>query len=200
MVTVGESVTAPAPAPEPCVKLSPHTAPRSDSLCHRYPSHDLRELHIFSGCFLVVVDFAATECPPAFLSLLFFCSRRKPEETRGDTKRIWAQAHETRLTTWVKSRWLAACSSPLLSIRRTTCLSASLIYARFISWQPSQSQKLLHAALSEDPRFANTLARGFVRFAEFLDACQVNIWVMEPAALHEQVREYVGDVFEIQRL
>ena len=54
VVTVGESVTAPAPAPEPCVRLSPHTAPQSDSLCHRYPSHDLRELHIFSGCFLVV--------------------------------------------------------------------------------------------------------------------------------------------------
>lgn len=43
---------------------------------------------------MVVVDFAATECPPAFLSLLFFFSWHKPEETMGDTKRIWAQAHK----------------------------------------------------------------------------------------------------------
>jgi hypothetical protein len=49
----------------------------------------------------------------------------------------------------------------------------------------------------ENSKFVNALARGLVRFAEFLDAHQVNISVLEPAALHEQVREYMGDVFEI---
>ena len=46
----------------------------------------------------------------------------------------------------------------------------------------------------------NALARGLVGFAEFLDVRQVNISVLEPAALREQVREYIGEVFEIQRL
>ena len=44
-------------------------------------------------CLMVVIDFAAIERPPAFLSLLFFFSLHKPEETMVDPQRIWAQAH-----------------------------------------------------------------------------------------------------------
>jgi hypothetical protein len=43
---------------------------------------------------MVVVDFAAIERPPAFLSLLFFFSWHKAEETMVDPQRIWAQAHK----------------------------------------------------------------------------------------------------------
>jgi len=43
---------------------------------------------------MVVVDFAAIERPPAFLSRLFFFSLHKPEETMFDPQRIWAQAHK----------------------------------------------------------------------------------------------------------
>ena len=52
----------------------------------------------------------------------------------------------------------------------------------------------------EDSKFVNALVRSLVRFAEFLDAHQVNISVLEPAALCKQVRKYMGDVFEIRTL
>jgi len=58
---------------------------------------------------MVVVDFAAIERPPAFLSLLFFFSLHKPEETMVDPQRIWAQAHKKHAcATWVETQWLAA--------------------------------------------------------------------------------------------
>ncbi len=50
-----------------------------------------------------------------------------------------------------------------------------------------------HAPL-ESPVFAAALARGLVRFAEFLDARQVNIDVMEPVTLRAQVREQMGAI------
>jgi uncharacterized protein YcaQ len=46
----------------------------------------------------------------------------------------------------------------------------------------------------EDPMFAATLARGLIRFAEFLEARRVDISVMEPVALREQVREHMDAV------
>jgi len=46
----------------------------------------------------------------------------------------------------------------------------------------------------EDPMFAAALARGLIRFAEFLEAPRVDISVMEPAALREQVREHMDTV------
>jgi hypothetical protein len=42
--------------------------------------------------------------------------------------------------------------------------------------------------------FAAALARGLIRFAEFLEARRVDISVMEPAALREQVREHMDTV------
>lgn len=46
----------------------------------------------------------------------------------------------------------------------------------------------------EDPMFAAALARGLIRFAEFLEARRVDISVMEPVALREQVREHMDAV------
>jgi hypothetical protein len=43
----------------------------------------------------------------------------------------------------------------------------------------------------ENPGFAAALARGFMRFAEFLEAHNVNINVLEPAALRAQVRAHM---------
>jgi hypothetical protein len=67
---------------------------------------------------MVIIDFAVIECPPAFLSLVFFFSWHKPEETMVDPQGIWAQAHKNTLTTWVETQWLAAGSSPILSMGR----------------------------------------------------------------------------------
>lgn len=47
----------------------------------------------------------------------------------------------------------------------------------------------------EDAMFAAALARGLVRFAEFLEAQRVDIDVMEPTDLREQVQAYLNDVF-----
>jgi len=44
----------------------------------------------------------------------------------------------------------------------------------------------------ESPVFAAALARGLVRFAEFLDARCVNIEVLEPVTLRAQVREQIS--------
>ncbi len=46
----------------------------------------------------------------------------------------------------------------------------------------------------ESPVFAAALARGLVRFAEFLDARRVNIDVLEPVTLRAQVREHMGAI------
>jgi hypothetical protein len=43
---------------------------------------------------MVVIDFAAIERHPALLSLLFFFSWQKPEETMVDPQRIWAGSHK----------------------------------------------------------------------------------------------------------
>jgi hypothetical protein len=48
-----------------------------------------------------------------------------------------------------------------------------------------------HAPL-ESPLFAAALARGLVRFGEFLDARRVNIDVLEPVTLRAQVREQIS--------
>jgi len=50
-----------------------------------------------------------------------------------------------------------------------------------------------HAPL-ESPAFAAALARGFVRFAEFLDARHVNIDALEPVTIRAQVREHLGAI------
>jgi hypothetical protein len=58
---------------------------------------------------MVVIDFAAIERPPAFLSLLFFFSWHKLEETMVEPQRIWAQAHKKHTcATWVETQRLAA--------------------------------------------------------------------------------------------
>jgi len=44
----------------------------------------------------------------------------------------------------------------------------------------------------ESPLFAAALARGLVRFAEFLDARRINIDALEPVTLREQVRERIS--------
>jgi DNA glycosylase AlkZ-like len=46
----------------------------------------------------------------------------------------------------------------------------------------------------DSPVFAAALARGLVRFAEFLDARRVNIEVLEPVTLRAQVREHMGAI------
>ncbi len=48
----------------------------------------------------------------------------------------------------------------------------------------------------ETPGFAAALARGLVRFAEFLGAGRLNCTVLEPLILREQVREHIGAVLE----
>jgi uncharacterized protein YcaQ len=48
----------------------------------------------------------------------------------------------------------------------------------------------------ESPAFAAALARGLVRFAEFLDAHRLNITMIELAALRAQVQEHIGDALE----
>jgi hypothetical protein len=58
---------------------------------------------------MVVVDFPASERPPAFLSLVFFFSWHKPEETMGDPQRAWAQGHKKHAcATRVETQWIAA--------------------------------------------------------------------------------------------
>ena len=49
----------------------------------------------------------------------------------------------------------------------------------------------------EAPEFASALARGLVRFAEFLGAHRLNITILEPATLRKQVQEYIGAALEL---
>jgi hypothetical protein len=52
-------------------------------------------------------------------------------------------------------------------------------------------------APAEDPAFAAALARGLMRFAEFLDARQVNMAALEPVGLRAEVQNHLAARFAV---
>ena len=49
----------------------------------------------------------------------------------------------------------------------------------------------------KDLEFANALARGLIRFAEFLEAKRINVGVIRPTRLHKQVQAIISESMEV---